>query len=203
MITGGKEMQMRCVKMILLMVGVLAIAGCGGTKVTRIEVDDSTEMSGQWSSVDSREVSAALESQAMGSPWVEDFRAENAKKPYVIIGTVRNRTAEHIPVKTFIADLERSFINGGRVRVVASPEERDQIRAERAAQQDYASPETMKQWGREKGADFMFMGEINAIFDTEGKDSIKYYQVDCYLVDLEDNTKVWAGYEKIKKLVER
>lgn len=196
-------MQMRCVKMILLMVGVLAIAGCGGTKVTRIEVDDSTEMSGQWSSVDSREVSAALESQAMGSPWVEDFRAENAKKPYVIIGTVRNRTAEHIPVKTFIADLERSFINGGRVRVVASPEERDQIRAERAAQQDYASPETMKQWGREKGADFMFMGEINAIFDTEGKDSIKYYQVDCYLVDLEDNTKVWAGYEKIKKLVER
>ena len=38
---------------------------------------------------------------------MEDFRAENAKKPYLIIGTVRNKTPEHIAVKTFIADLER------------------------------------------------------------------------------------------------
>ncbi len=30
---------------------------------------------------------------------------------------------------------------------------------------------------------------------------MKYYQVDCYLVDLQDNTKVWAGFEKIKKFV--
>ena len=61
----------------------------------------------------------------------------------------------------------------------------------------------MKQWGREKGADYMLIGEINSQFDQEGGDQVKYYQVDCYLVDLEDNVKVWAGFEKIKKFVGR
>lgn len=179
----------------------LALGGCSGKQVSRLDVQEQVDLSGNWNDVDSRQVSAALVSQITASPWVEDFIAENGKKPYLIVGTVRNKTPEHIPVKTFIADLERDFINGGRVRVVASADERDEIRAERADQQEFSSEETMKQWGREKGADYMLVGEMNALFDQEGGDQVKYYQVDCYLVDLEDNTKVWAGYEKIKKFV--
>ena len=131
----------------------LSVAGCGGKQVTRVDVEEQIDLSGEWNDVDSQQVSAALTAQITSSPWVEDFRAENGKKPYLIVGTVRNKTPEHIAVKTFIADLERGFINGGRVRVVASAEERDEIRGERADQQEFSSPETMKQWGREKGAD--------------------------------------------------
>jgi uncharacterized protein (TIGR02722 family) len=188
----------------LLLAGLFVLAGCGGGKqVTRVDVEEQIDLSGEWNDVDSQKVSEALMTQITDSPWVEDFRAEKGKKPYLIIGQVRNKTPEHIAVKTFIADLERSFINNGRVRVVASAEERDQIRSERADQQEFSSQETMKQWGREKGADFMLIGEINTQFDREGGDEVKYYQVDCYLVDLEDNTKVWAGFEKIKKFVGR
>ena len=125
------------------------------------------------------------------------------KKPAVIIGDFRNKTAEHIPVKTLVADLERTFINSGRVTVVASPEEREGVRAEREDQQRYAAEETVKRWGREHGADYMLLGEINAISDREGKDEVKYYQVDSYLVDLETNVKVWSGSTKIKKFVGR
>ncbi len=188
----------------LLLAGLFVLAGCGGGKqVTRVDVEEQIDLSGEWNDVDSQKVSEALMTQITDSPWVEDFRAEKGKKPYLIIGQVRNKTPEHIAVKTFIADLERSFINNGRVRVVASAEERDQIRSERADQQEFSSQETMKQWGREKGADYMLIGEINTQFDREGGDEVKYYQVDCYLVDLEDNTKVWAGFEKIKKFVGR
>ncbi len=186
---------------LMALVALLLIGGCSGKQVTRTNVEEQIDLSGEWNDVDSRRVSEALTAQITRSPWVEDFRAENGKKPYLIVGTVRNKTPEHIAVKTFIADLEREFINGGRVRVVASAEERDEIRGERADQQEFSSQETMKQWGKEKGADFMFIGEINAIFDQEGGDQVKYYQVDCYLVDLEDNTKVWAGFEKLKKFV--
>jgi len=190
--------------LLVLLVGLIALTGCSSSKqVTRVDAGEQIDLSGEWNSTDSQLVSAALESQITSSPWVEDFRAENGKRPYLIVGSVRNKTPEHIAVKTFIADLERSFINGGRVKVVASAEERDQIRGERADQQEFASVETMKQWGKEKGADFILIGEINMIFDSEGGDEVKYYQVDCYLVDLEDNTKIWAGYEKIKKFVGR
>jgi uncharacterized protein (TIGR02722 family) len=189
---------------LLLLAGTaLVLGGCSGKQVTRTDVEEQIDLSGEWNDVDSQKVSAALVTQITASPWVEDFRAENGTKPYLIIGSIRNKTPEHIAVKTFIGDMEREFINGGRVRVVASAEERDQVRSERADQQEFASEETMKQWGREKGADYMLIGEINSMFDQEGGDQVKYYQVDCYLVDLEDNVKVWAGFEKIKKFVGR
>lgn len=182
---------------------LVVMAGCGGKQVTRVDVEEQIDLSGNWNDIDSQEVATALVTQITASPWVEDFRAENGKKPIIIVGTVRNKTPEHIPTKTFIADLERDFINGGRVRVVVSPEERDQIRSERADQQEFSSQETMAHWGREKGADFMLIGEMNALFDQEDGTQVKYYQVDCYLVDLEDNIKVWTGFEKIKKVVGR
>jgi len=179
------------------------VAGCGtaGRQVTRTTIDSQIDLSGEWNDIDSQQVSAALSSQILASAWIEDFRAEHGKKPYLIVGRVRNKTSEHIAVKTFIADLERSFINGGRVRVVASSDEREGVRDERADQQEFASTGTMKKWGEEKGADFMLLGEINAVVDRAEGQQVKYYQVDCYLVDLQDNTKVWAGFEKIKKYI--
>ncbi len=198
-------MSIKNLSLMLLLLAVAVIAGCGssGKQVTRIAVDEQIDLSGRWNDTDSRQVSTALIDQALATPWVEDFLAEKGRKPYVIIGRIANKTPEHIAVKTFIGDMERRFINGGRVKVVASSEEREQVRDERADQQEFSSPETMKQWGREKGADFMLLGEINMVVDSEGGEQVKYYQVDCYLVDLADNTKVWAGFEKIKKYISR
>ena len=191
----------RIILTVAAILALFAIAGCGGKQVTRVDVEEQIDLSGEWNDTDSQMVSAALTTQITMSSWVEDFRAQEGKKPYLIVGTVRNKTAEHIAVKTFIGDLERNFINGARVKVVASAEERDEIRGERADQQEFASVETMKQWGREKGADYILIGEINMILDQEGSDAVRYYQVDAYLVDLEDNTKIWAGFEKLKKFV--
>jgi PBP1b-binding outer membrane lipoprotein LpoB len=191
-------------RIILTVAAVLALfvlAGCGGKQVSRVDPEEVIDLSGEWNDVDSQNVSAALTTQITMSSWVEDFRAEKGKKPYLIVAPVTNKTSEHIAVKTLTGDLERNFINGNRVEVVASTEEREQIRGERADQQEFSSMETMKQWGREKGADFMLIGEINMILDQEGSEAVRFYQVDAYLVDLEDNTKVWAGFEKLKKYV--
>jgi len=197
-------MKMRTLGILVLMTALVLAAGCSKrTEVERRDVGDVIDLSGEWNDVDSQQVAAALVAKITASPWVEDFRAEEGKKPYVIVGEIRNRTSEHIPVPTFTSELEKFFINSGRVRVVASADEREQIRGERADQQDFSSAETMKQWGREKGADFMLLGEINSIFDSADGESVKYYQVDCYLVDLEDNVKVWMGDHKIKKTVSR
>ncbi len=189
-------------RFMLVAAALLAVAGCGGQKeVIRTDAGAQIDLSGNWNDTDAQTVSAALAEQIQRGAWIENFLAEKGKKPTLIVAPVRNKTAEHIATKTLVDQLERDFINGGRVRVVASAEEREQVREERADQQEFASPETMKKWGREKGADVMLIGEINQIVDREGKESVRYYQVDCYLVDLEDNTKLWAGFEKIKKYV--
>ncbi len=190
--------------MIAAVAALTLAAGCGSSKkVTRTDVDTQIDLSGEWNDVDSRQVADALVMKSTATPWIENFRAENGDRPTIIIGQVGNKTTEHIPVRTSIADLENSLINNGRVKVVASATERDQLRDERTDQQQYSSVETMKQWGREVGADFMLIGEINTLVDQEDGEQVKYYRVDCYFVGIEDNVKVWVGTHEIKKYVGR
>ncbi len=201
-------MRSRISVRIALLVAALAlavgVAGCASRKVvTRVDVGEQIDLSGNWNDTDSRQVAGDLVNQVFGSAWIEDYMEAKGTKPTVIVGQIANKSVEHIPVKTFVGDLERAFINTNTGRLVASAEEREGVRTERADQQEFATPETMKRWGRERGADFMLLGEINAIVDQEGGDQAKYYQVDSYLVNLESNEKVWAGITKIKKFVGR
>jgi uncharacterized protein (TIGR02722 family) len=196
-------MRLRTAGALLTTILVLTAVGCATKTVTRVAPEEQIDLSGRWNDTDSQQVASALVAQSMQTPWVENHMEGGGERPTVIVGEIRNKTPEHIPMKTLVADLERSFINSGRVRVVASAEEREGVRAERQDQQQFASEETMKGWGRERGADFMLLGEVNAVFDQEENREVKFYQVDCYLVDLEDNTKVWTGFEKIKKYVGR
>jgi uncharacterized protein (TIGR02722 family) len=190
-------------RLCLVLVAVLAVAlaGCGGKTVTRTDPGEQIDLSGNWNDTDSQNVASDLVDQITDAAWVENHIERTGNKPAIIVGSIRNKTVEHIPMKTLTADLERAFINSGRVLVVASPDEREQVRDERGEQQQYASRETMAAWGREHGADYMLLGELNTIVDQEGKEQVKFYQSDTYLVDLESNVKVWAGQTKTKKYV--
>jgi len=132
------------------------------------------------------------------------FRLHHSgKAPVVIVGTVRNRSDEHINTRTFVKNLERELINSGEVDFVAASGEREEIRAERQNQAAYSSEETAKEEGQEIGADFMLYGSINTITDRiEGK-QVKYYQVNLELSHIETNRKVWIGEKKIKKVVKK
>ena len=140
---------------------------------------------------------------ALGTTWLTDFTQQAGKKPVVIVGFVKNKTSEHIDAEPFMKDLERAFINSGRVRLVQSGEKREQIRAERADQQDFAATETIKKWGREVGADFMLQGNISQIMDSYNKEKVYFYQVNLELTNMETNEIVWIGEKKIKKYVNK
>ncbi len=179
----------------------LLVAGCG-TKVTRIDVDETVDLSGAWNDTDSRLVAEEMIADALSQPWTLNFAGQSGRAPVVIVGTVRNFSHEHINMNTFVADMERALVNSGRVEFVASSDERGEIREERTDQDLNASEETRNEAGQEIGADFMLKGQINTIVDVEGDKQVRYYQVDLTMISLADNRKVWLGQKKIKKLVE-
>jgi uncharacterized protein (TIGR02722 family) len=187
----------------VVVVAALAVGGCAGKTVTRVDSDTTIDLSGRWNDTDSRLVAEEMIQSAMEQNWYTDWMQARGNKPTVIVGTVRNQTTEHIATATFIGDIERAFVNSGRVRVVATAQERGEIRDERADQGKFASDETIKKFGREQGADFMLIGMLSAINDSEGGKEVRFYQTDLTLVNIETNEKTWMGQNKIKKYVGR
>lgn len=186
-----------------VLVAALAVGGCAGKTVTRVDSDTTIDLSGRWNDADSRLVAEEMIQSAMSENWYTDWMQGHGNKPTVIVGTVRNQTTEHIATATFIGDIERAFVNSGRVRVVATAQERDEVRDERADQGKFASDETIKQFGREQGADFMLIGIISSINDREDGEEVRFYQTDLTLVNIETNEKTWMGQKKIKKFIGR
>ena len=196
----------RIVESILLVgLAIVLVFGCehANVKVERKAVDETIDLSGKWNDTDSRLVSEEMIADALNRPWLGRYRTAKGKNPVVIVGTVRNRSDEHINVRTFVKDLERALINSGEVAFVASAEERGEIREERQEQAAHSSEATVKESGQEIGADFMLQGSINTISDRlEGKE-VRFYQVNLELVDIQSHQKVWIGDKKIKKYIER
>ena len=192
----------RSKSILLSMVAAVTLVACGGTKVARMDVNEVKDLSGNWNDTDSRMVSEEMIRDVLSRPWVGEFTRAHNKPPAVIVGEIRNMSHEHINVTTFVSDMERELINSGRVDFVASKTERQEIREERKDQDINASETTRKAAGQEQGADFMLKGTISTILDTEGKQQIRYYQIDLTLISLGDNRKAWVGQKKIKKFVE-
>ncbi|MCB0613392.1 MAG: penicillin-binding protein activator LpoB [Phaeodactylibacter sp.] len=170
-------------------------------QVQRIETDTTVDLSGRWNDTDARLTAAELVTEIMGRPWLERHVSKTGSEPVVIVGMVENKSHEHIEAEVFTKELEKAFVQSGRVRLVQGGEKREQIRRERADQQTNASQSTMKQWGLEVGADYMLQGSINSIMDAYKRKKVIYYQIDMVLTDMQTNEVVWIGDKKIKKFV--
>jgi penicillin-binding protein activator len=129
------------------------------------------------------------------------LESKAGKKPTIIVGMVQNKSHEHIDAETFTKDVESSFIQNGNIRLVQGGKKREELRAEKADQQDNASVSTMKKFGLEQGADYILQGSINSIVDSHKRNKVVYYQVNLELTDIQSNEVVWIGDKKITKAV--
>ena len=185
-------------------VSLLLLPGCGKEKrITRVDTDVVTDFSGRWNDTDSRMVAETMIKEMVSRPWLENFTRAHGRQPVVIVGTVLNKSNEHINVQTFITDLEREMTNSQQVTFVATKGERTEIREERRDQAVHSREDTQKGPGQEIGADFMMKGYLSNILDEADGTKAVSYQVDLDLIDLKNNVKSWYGQKKIKKVIEK
>ena len=184
--------------------GLIILGSCASaTHVTRVGTDVVTDLSGRWNDTDSRLVAEAMVKEAVASRWLDDFTHQQHRSPVVIVGTILNRSYEHIDNATFILDLERALSTVQAVRFVAGTGEREEVREERLDESVHARDETQSGPGKELGADYLLHGTISAILDEAAGVKAVFYQVDLELIDMETDRKAWFGQKKIKKVIER
>ena len=107
----------------------LVFTSCSSHKVERVDTKETIDLSGRWNDTDSRLVAEDMVNQILSGGWIENHTKDNAgKKPVVIVGLVYNKSHEHISADVFTKDVERAFINSGRVRLVQANEKREELR---------------------------------------------------------------------------
>jgi hypothetical protein len=183
---------------------LVLLAACGGRTVTRTDTDTTTDLSGRWNDTDARMVADSMVAQCLDGNWLVEHgrRGEGGEKPVVVVGSVINRSSEHISTDVFMNEIERALLESGLVRISAGRGEDPEVRAERYDQQRFASPETAAEFGQEVGADYVMMGSVDSITDEEGDTRAVYYQVSLELIDVETALKEWMGSLEIKKIIE-
>lgn len=188
-------------KVYLSLILFVVMVSCQTRSVSRVDPAKEIDLSGRWNDVDSRKVADQMIYDLFDSESFKNYAKEKGRKPVIIVGEIRNKTSEHIDADNFIKKFEVVIHNSNVADLVESGEFRDKVRVERSQQQDYASPETAKQWGKEMGADVMLFGDMTSEVDTYNNKRVVNYVTTLYLTDLETNRRVWFGQNEIKKYV--
>lgn len=188
-------------KVYLTLAILLALVSCQTRSVTRIDPSSEIDLSGRWNDVDSRKVADQMIYDLFDSESFKTYAKGLNRKPVIILGAIKNKTSEHIDADNFIKKFEVVIHNSSIAEVVESGEFRDKLRVERANQQDYAEASTVKQFGKELGADVMLFGEITSEVDTYNKKRVVNYITTLYLTDVESARRIWYGQNEIKKFV--
>ena len=189
-------------KWVFALLVVPFVFGCSPS-IKRVETNLVKDVGGGWNDTDAQMVAAEMINDCLNAGWYNKTLLKLGKEPVVIVGTVSNNSMEHINTDVFVEEIQRALINSGKVEFVASKSERGEVRTERLEQDEFASEETRKAFGKEIGADFMLSGTLNSVVDKSGKKALVFYQVNMKLINLETNQIVWNGQKQIKKYVKR
>lgn len=201
----GKEVGVKKKVTLLLLVVALGLffTACSTVRVDRVRATKNIDLSGEWNDTDIRQVSETLTKSALKGSWFSTFSKANKRNPVVIVGRFTNMSSERIDTSIITKKMESALIESGKIVLVSDSAEREFIRDERSDQQIYADPKTTKALAMETGADFMLLGSVKTVVDSEKNRSVKTYYVSAQLVDLESTRVVWLDESTIKKVISR
>ncbi|MEX2231500.1 MAG: penicillin-binding protein activator LpoB [Cyclobacteriaceae bacterium] len=186
---------------ITIILFLAVMASCQSRQVTRLDPSTQIDLSGRWNDTDSRKVADQMIFDLFDSDSYQNFAKAKTGKPVIVVGTIRNKTSEHIDADNFVKKFEVVIHNSAVADLVESSEFRDKVRVERLEQQEFADPVTVKEMGRETGADLMLFGEITSETDTYNNRRVVNYITTLFLTDIETNKRIWYGQSEIKKYV--
>jgi PBP1b-binding outer membrane lipoprotein LpoB len=180
-------------------------AACNSNpRVSRVDADTQTDLSGYWNNTDVTIVCNSLINSFLQSPRVTEFTARKGDIPVILIGSFRNESDEHIDTSIISGIMETALFESGKALPVAGGTVRGELRTERTEQQSHASEDTASALANELGADFLLTGTVRTIVDRAGKTTTRTYYVSAELSDIETTVRLWMGQNnEIKKVIVR
>jgi hypothetical protein len=179
-----------------------AVSCSSAPKVSRVDASTQIDLSGYWNDNDVRIVCKDLIAKCVESPRVAQEIAKMGRTPKVIVGKFKNESNEHIDTSIISTVMEGEIFNTGILDFVAGGGTRDELRAERAEQDDFGADTNGGDLLNEQGADYMLTGSVKTVIDKAGNQTVRTYWLSAEMTNIRTNTRMWIGQNnEIKKVV--
>ncbi|MBM4304312.1 MAG: penicillin-binding protein activator LpoB [Deltaproteobacteria bacterium] len=177
----------------------LGILGCGSRQFTQGSYDDLSEdrlLDDKFNESDMRQIADTMVKSLTESAVIRDAK----KPPVVLVTLVKNRSQEHIDMKSMTDKMKVALIKSGKFKFTEK-ENREEMASETdyQGQSGYVDPATARKKGKQIGAQFFLTGEITDRVQEVGSKKYVYYKCTFNLVNIESGILEWADDKDIRK----
>lgn len=187
----------------LLAPALLLIVSCGSKQFTQGKYDDINEdrlLDDQFNESDMRKISETMVESLSQSRVISSVR----KPPVVLVTLVKNKTAEHIDMKSMTDKIRTALIKSGKFRFTEK-EVREELAGEVEYQEEsgYVDATTARKKGKQIGADYFLTGEITTRIQEVGKKKYIYYKANFNLVNIDTGIIDWSDEKELRKFYQK
>ena len=178
---------------------LLLVSACAERQFTQGSYDDLSQqrlLDDKFNETDMKIIADEMVKSLTGSAVVTEAK----KAPVVLVTLVKNRTEEHIDMKSMTDKIRTAVIKSGKFRFTDK-----EVRNEMADEQDYqhntgyVDPETARKKGKQIGAEYFLTGEITDRVQEVGSKKYIYYKATFNLVNIQTGLLDWTDDKEMRK----
>lgn len=186
-------------KLVPFLALMVLFSSCGSREFTQGKYDDMSEerlLDDKFNESDMRQIADTMVKSLTDSALMQG----NKKRPVVLVTLVKNRSQEHIDMKSMTDKIRVALVKSGKFRFTEK-ENREEIAGEMEYQgkSGYVDPETARKKGKAIGAEFFLTGEITDRVQEVGNKKYVYYKATFNLVNIDSGILDWTDEKEIRK----
>jgi len=196
-------MNFTIVRSVVLGFVALLVGACGSRQFSQGSYDDVQEdrlLDDKFNESDMRRIADTMVQSLTGSPVVADAK----KRPVILVTLVKNRSEEHIDMKSMTDKIRVAVVKSGKFRFTEK-----ETRADLAEEMDYQTqsgyvdPSSARKMGKQIGADYFLTGEITDRVQEVGSKKYVYYKATFNLVNIQTGILDWTDEKEIRKYYQK
>ena len=194
---------MRAIRFLSILSLALFLTDCAGKQFTEGKYDDMAEerhLDDKFNESDMKHIADTMIESLTGS-WVV---RESKKPPVVLITLTKNRTQEHIDMKSMTDKIRVAVIKSGKFRFT-DKEVREEMAGEIEYQNEsgYVDPDSARKKGKQIGAQYFLTGEITDRVQEVGGKKYIYYKATFNLVNINTGIIDWTDEKELRKYYQK
>ncbi|HAZ14332.1 MAG: hypothetical protein A2X86_19085 [Bdellovibrionales bacterium GWA2_49_15] len=192
----------------LLLATMMLSAGCGGFKAKRVDAAESDEkameITDQWVSGDTEKVVRDILKQIQDHKGFQAFLRKKGSAPKIFIADVQNMTSEaYFPINDINDEMLNEFSSSGDFTLIDAAA-REAVLKEITYQNDgMVDPADAKKVGKQTGAELMVFGNVYMKPESRDGKTIKQYNVNIRMTEIEKAVEVLRVRTKLSKFSEQ